>query len=281
MGNRDVRPVDAGPRELVEFYLLDHRTLLGKAIDISLLVLNLVFVGIFVLETYDISTETRRLMWGIEVAIAAVFFVEYVLRLYGAPDRLQEVTDFYTMVDLLAILPTAAVLLVPGLSVFALDIGFLRAFRVVRFMRFYRFTRDEEFFFGSISAHELRILKLLLTVLTIFFVSAGVFYAVEHTANPQVGNFNDAFYFTVVTLTTVGFGDITPVTGAGRFVTTAAIISGIVLIPWQAGRIVREWTTDKVSVTCDSCGLSYHDPDASHCKACGHVIYQEFDSRQS
>ncbi|WP_267640513.1 ion transporter [Haloarchaeobius amylolyticus] len=279
MQNRDVRPPDGGPRELVEFYLLDHRTTLGKVIDIALMALNLCFVGIFVFETYSVSAETRQLLWAAEVAIACVFALEYVLRLYGAPDRFEEATDVYTVVDLLAILPTFAFLLVPGLSVFALDIGFLRALRVVRFMRFYRFTRDEEFFFGSISVHELRVLKLLLTVLTIFFVSAGVFYAAEHVANPEVANFGDAFYFTVVTLTTVGFGDIVPLTAGGRIVTTGAIISGVVLIPWQASRIVREWTTDKVSVTCESCGLAYHDPDASHCKACGHVIYQEYDSR--
>ncbi|WP_439027147.1 ion transporter [Haloarchaeobius sp. DT45] len=280
MGSHDVPPTDAGPRELVEFYLLDHRTVLGKVIDVALLGLNLVFVGIYVLETYPVSAEFQGLLWRAEVGIAAVFFVEYVLRLYGAPHRLEEATDFYTVVDLLAILPTISLLLSPGLSLFALDISFLRVLRVVRFMRFYRFTQDEEFFFGSISAHELRVLKLLLTVLTIFFVSAGLFYAVESAANPRVANFGDAFYFTVVTLTTVGFGDIVPVTSGGRLVTTAAIISGIVLIPWQASRIVREWTTDKVAVTCPSCGLSYHDPDASHCKACGHIIYQEFDSRQ-
>ncbi|WP_435358814.1 ion transporter [Haloarchaeobius sp. DFWS5] len=279
-GTGDPRERGASRRELVEFYLLDHRTALGKVIDIALLGLNLVFVGVFVLETYPVSPAVRDLLWGIEAVVAFVFLVEYVLRLYGASDRLTEATDFYTMVDLLAILPTLSVLTLPGLSLLAIDIGFLRVLRVVRFMRFYRFTRDEEFFFGSVSAHELRVLKLLLTVLTIFFVSAGLFYAVEHTANPAVGNFGDAFYFTVVTLTTVGFGDIIPVTGTGRVVTTAAIISGIVLIPWQASRIVREWTSDKVAVTCSECGLSYHDPDASHCKACGNVIYQELDSRE-
>jgi voltage-gated potassium channel len=64
-------------------------------------------------------------------------------------------------------------------------------------------------------------------------------------------------------------------------VTVAAVLAAIVLIPWQAGKIVREWTNrEKVNVTCPDCGLSYHDADASHCKACGHVIYQEYDSRQ-
>jgi voltage-gated potassium channel len=162
-----------------------------------------------------------------------------------------------------------------------MNVGFLRVVRVVRVLRFYRFTRDEEFFFGTVSASTLRVLKLLLTVLVIFFVSAGLFYSVEYRANPGVDNFGDAFYYTVVTLTTVGFGDIVPATRMGRWVTVGGVLAAIVLVPWQAGKIVRAWTyREKVNVRCPDCGLAYHDPDASHCKDCGHVIYQEYDSRR-
>ncbi|WP_266078152.1 ion transporter [Haladaptatus caseinilyticus] len=267
-------------RERVEFYLLDHRTPLGKAIDIWLLVLNLVFVGVFVAQTYSVSATTEAWLWRIEVGIALVFVVEYVLRLYGAPNRVTEFTNPYTMVDLLSVLPTLSVIFLP-VSVVIVNVGFLRVLRIVRVLRFYRFTQDEEFFFGTVSVSTLRAMKLLLTVLVIFFVSAGLFYNFEHRANPAVDNFGDAFYYTVVTLTTVGFGDIIPVTQAGRWVTVAGVLTAIILIPWQAGKIVREWAhREKVNVTCPQCGLSYHDPDASHCKACGHVIYQEYDSRQ-
>jgi voltage-gated potassium channel len=273
--------VPQGFREQVRFYLLDHRTPLGKFIDISLLVLNLVFVGVFVAQTYPLSSATESLLWRLEVVIAFVFVVEYVLRLYGAQDRLTEFTNPYTMVDLLSVLPTLSVLLSPAPLV-GINIGFLRVVRVVRVLRFYRFTRDEEFFFGTVSVETLRVMKLLLTVSVLFFVTAGLFYSTEYRVNPAVRNFGDAFYYMVVTLTTVGFGDITPVTRAGRWVTVAGVLAAIVLIPWQAGKIVREWTNrEKMNVTCPSCGLAYHDPDASHCKACGHVIYQEYDSRQS
>ena len=264
-------------REAVRFYLLDHRTRLGKAIDVALLALNLVFVAVFVAETYPLSPDLRATLWNAEVAIAAVFLVEYVLRLYGAEDRLDEALNPYTVADLLAVLPTLVVL-VASVPTAVASAGFLRALRVVRVLRFYRFTRDAEFFFGTISDNALRALKLLLTVLVIFFVSAGAFYSVEHAANPGVDTFGDAFYYVVVTLSTVGFGDILPVTAAGRWITVATILAGIIVIPWQASRIVREWRHDgKVDVTCPNCGLSAHDRDASHCKACGHVIYQEYD----
>ena len=270
---------DDGLRDVVRFYLLDHRTPPGKAVDIALLALNLVFVGVFVAETYPLPARVEVLLWRAEVAIAFVFLAEYLLRLYGARDRVAEATDPYTVADLIAILPTLVVVALPVPAV-AAGAGFLRALRVVRVLRFYRFTRDAEFFFGTVSDNALRAFKLLLTVLVIFFVSAGLFYGVEHAANPDVDTFGDAFYFTVVALSTVGFGDIIPVTGAGRAVTVATILTGIIVIPWQAGRIVREWSSKgKVNVTCPECGLSYHDADASHCKSCGHVIYHEFDSR--
>ncbi|WP_416840537.1 ion transporter [Haloferax sp. DFSO52] len=268
------------PRDIVRFYLLDHKTAVGKAIDITLLALNLVFVAVFVLETYPFSAALQTAFWRIEVAISLVFLLEYVLRVYGAESRPAEIFNFYSIVDLLAILPTLVVLLSP-VPTLAANIGFLRAIRVVRFLRFYRFTQDEEFFFGTVSVGTLRVMKLLLTVLTIFFVAAGMFYSFEYRVNPVVNNFGDAFYFVVVALTTVGFGDIVPVTDGGRWVTVAAILTGIVLIPWQASKIIKEWAyKDKVNVICENCGLAYHDRDASHCKSCGHVIYQEYDSRE-
>ncbi len=252
------------------------------AVDVTLLALNLVFIAVFVLETYSLPARVETLLWDVELAIAVVFLAEYLLRLYGAPDTLDEFLDPYTLVDLLAILPTLLIA-APFVSVGVFDVGFLRVLRVVRVLRFYRFTRDEEFFFGTVEVQTLRATKLLLTVLSLLFVTAGLFYSVEHVANPGVASFGDAFYFTVVALTTVGFGDITPVTTTGRLVTVASILAAIILIPWQAGRIVRAWTgssQEKVDVTCPNCGLSRHDPDASHCKACGHVIYQEYGGEE-
>lgn len=266
-------------REQVRFYLLDHETALGKVVDISLLGLNLVFVAVFIAQTYPLGEALQTTLWGLEIGIVSVFLVEYVLRLYGARNRLAEATNPYTVVDLLSLLPTLSVLFFPA-PLLGINVGFLRVIRVIRVLRFYRFTRDEEFFFGTVSVETLRVMKLLLTVSVLFFVTAGLFYSTEARVNPAVRNFGDAFYYMVVTLTTVGFGDITPMTPAGRWITVAGVLAAIVLVPWQAGKIVREWTNrEKVNVTCRNCGLSYHDNDASHCKACGNVIYQEYDSR--
>ena len=84
----DSPSTDDGFRRQVRFYLLDHESYLGKAIDVALLVLNLVFVGVYVAQTYPVAPETRSLLWRLEVAIGVVFATEYALRLYGAADRL-------------------------------------------------------------------------------------------------------------------------------------------------------------------------------------------------
>src|SRR6056297_4293186 len=169
----DSPSTDDGFRQQVRFYLLDHETWLGKVIDIGLLGLNLVFVAVYVAQTYPVSPRIETLLWRLEVAIGVVFAVEYALRLYGAGDRLAEFLNGYTMVDLVAILPTFVLVALPVAAV-PFNVGFLRVLRVVRVLRFYRFTDDAEFFFGTVDDNTLRATKLLMTVLVVFFVTSGL-----------------------------------------------------------------------------------------------------------
>jgi voltage-gated potassium channel len=268
-------------RETLQFYLIDCKTALGKIIDIFIILLNLFVCAILVIETYPVSQATRQLLWNMEVIIVLFFIIEYVARLYGAKNRLKQLVDVYSIIDLVAILPTLSLIFFPLIGV-TLDFGFIkliRVFRVFRIFRFLRFTADPDFFFGSLNPQVLKVVRLFLTIFMIFFTSSGLFYHVENNINTGVNTFGDAFYFTVVALTTVGFGDITPMSEAGRWVTVLMVFSGIILIPWQVSRIVKEWVRlgTKTQITCPGCGLRYHDQDASHCKSCGHLIYQEYE----
>ena len=267
-----------GFKETIQFYLVDCKTPLGKIIDIFIILLNLAICVTLVIETY-IDSETAPtllLLDRIEKIIVFFFIIEYAARLYGAHNRIQQIFDVYSIIDLVAILPTIAIIIFPYNLNF---IKLLRIIRVLRIFRFLRFTADPEFFFGSITHQVLRVVKLFLTIFIIFFISSGFFYYLESNTNMLVNNFGDAFYFTVVTLTTVGYGDITPVTQAGRMVTLFMIMAGIIFIPWHLSQIVKEWIymADKSDVICQGCGLRYHDRDASHCKSCGHVIYHEIN----
>jgi voltage-gated potassium channel len=123
-------------------------------------------------------------------------------------------------------------------------------------------------------------MRLLFTIFMIFFISSGFFWWAEYEVNKNLSTYGDSFYYTVVTLTTVGFGDITPVTETGRWVTVIMIISGIILIPWQAGLIIKEWLylSRNNDIMCRSCGLTGHDLDAVHCKYCGALIFQKYEN---
>jgi len=268
-------------RQTIQFYLIDCKTPLGKLIDIFIIFLNLIVCVIFVIETYPVSESVKNLMWDIEIIIVSFFIVEYIARLYGAENRLKQLIDVYSIVDFIAIVPTLSLLVLPLFGITP-NIGFLRVvrmIRVLRIFRFLRFTADPNFFFGTITLRFLNLIKLFLTIFMIFFISSGLFFHVENAINPNVQTFGDSFYYTVVTLSTVGFGDIIPMSEAGKWVTVLMILSGIILIPWQVSRIVKEWLhiATKKDVICPECGLRYHDENASHCKSCGHIIYQEYD----
>jgi voltage-gated potassium channel len=269
-----------GFRETLQFYLIDCKTALGKTIDIFIILLNLFVCAILVIETYPVSEATRQLLWKMEVIIVLFFIIEYAARLYGAKSRFKQLVDIYSIIDLIAILPTLSLLILPlfGITLNFNFVKLIRVFRVFRIFRFLRFTADPVFFFGSLTLHVLEVARLFLTIFMIFFISSGLFFYVESGINADVRTFGDAFYFTVVALTTVGFGDITPMSTGGRWVTVLMILSGITLIPWQVSRIVKEWVhmASKKEIICPGCGLRYHDKDASHCKSCGHLIYQEY-----
>ena len=268
-------------RDGLRFYLVDSKTPVGKGIDFFIITMNLLICFLYVIETYPVSETIETILWRIELVIVFLFVIEYLIRLYAAPRRLKQLGDIYSIIDLIAILPTLSLLFLPliGVSVNIDFMKLLRSLRVFRIFRFLRFTADVHFFFGSVTQPLLRVFRLILTILSIFFIYSGLFFQVEQHINPNVNNFGDAFYFSVVSLTTVGFGDITPLSEGGKWVTVFMILTGIVLIPWQISLIVKEWVLigGKKEIICTECGLRFHDKDASHCKHCGHVIYQETD----
>ena len=266
-------------RQTVQFYMIDFQTPLGKAIDIFIIVLNLLVVALFIMNTYDISSNLRDALWKLEIAVVTIFIIEYMLRLYGAPDRWSYVRELYSIIDLVAIMPTLILIALPT-YVFIYDIRFIQIIRVLavfRVFRFLRFITKDHLFFGFISLEMVNVARLIVSVIMLFFFYSGLFFFVESPVNPQVQNFGDAFYFTVVAVSTVGFGDIVPVSSWGRLVTLAMIISGIIIIPLQVARIFRAWLNpgERRTQICPSCGLSSHDADAKYCKICGANLFDE------
>ncbi|MFC1562702.1 potassium channel family protein, partial [candidate division KSB1 bacterium] len=206
----------------------------------------------------------------IEVIAATLFSIEYILRFWTAKKRLKYVFSLMSFIDILAILPSA----------FAYgDFRFLRVFRVFRIFRFTRFFEHHNFFFGEITRTHLHISRIAFVIIAIIFVDAGLIYNIERDANPEMfSSFFDAVYFSIVTITTTGFGDITPISFYGKLATIFIIILGIILIPWEVGNLIKEAIIgNKKQIVCQKCGLKSHDKDAVHCKHCGSIIYQEIE----
>lgn len=257
-------------KKKLAFWFEDTQTPMGKAVDIYLLLINIIACTLFVFESIPAYEDYEKYFRILEIITVTFFLVEYILRYWTAEKKLSYVFSLMSFIDLLAILP----------SVFAYgDFRFMRVLRVFRIFRFFRFFEHHKFIFGEITRTHLHILRIAFVILAIIFLDAGLIYNIEGKANPEVfTSFFDAVYFSFVTITTVGFGDMTPVSFYGKLATLFIIILGIILIPWNVGKLVKEAILGtKSQVTCKNCGLKFHDEDAVHCKHCGNIIYQEIE----
>ena len=243
----------------------------GKVFNAGVAVLVVVFAAIFVAETYQLPDLVLQWLDRLDTAILVLFSCEYGLRFLAAENKRHYVFSLYSAIDLLAILP---------LWLGVLDVRFIRFVRLVEGFRVLRLAR----FFGDIPTgngdrHEDRVIiaRIIFTLFSIIFVYSGLIFEMEHSVSPnEFRTFLDAFYFSVVTMTTVGFGDVTPVSDGGRLFTVLMILTGIALIPWQLSDLIQRILKSRapVETTCSGCGLAFHEADAAFCRRCGVQLTQ-------
>ena len=211
----------------------------------------------------------RALEWGFTV----LFTVEYFLRIYAARKRLRYVTSFYGVVDLLAVLPSYLSLVIVG-SQYFIVIRSLRLLRVFRVLKLARYLGEANTLVRALRASRVKIIVFLWTVLTLVIIIGSVMYLVEG-AESGFTNIPISVYWAIVTLTTVGYGDIAPRTPLGQTLSALVMVLGYAIIAVPTGIVTNELSRasqeerEARTLECPRCGQDTHDPDARYCKRCG------------
>ncbi|MDH3593573.1 MAG: potassium channel family protein [Rhodospirillales bacterium] len=197
-----------------------------------------------------------------DVAIGALILADFLARLWIAPDKPRMLRQLYTLADVVVIL---SLVLAP---LFAQNMAFLRVLRALRLLHSYHVLRDLRRETPFFRRNEEVIVSTVNLGVFIFLVTALVF-VLQFGENPDIESYVDALYFTVATLTTTGFGDITLTGPLGRLLAVFIMVVGVALFLRLAQSIFRP---HKVSHACPKCGLSRHESDAVHCKHCGVIL---------
>ncbi|MDY6803886.1 MAG: ion transporter [Cyanobacteriota bacterium] len=254
-------------RETILFYIEDVETPIGRAINLTIMGLILLSSSLFVAETYPIPDAIALQIDTIQRFLFGAFAFEYLVRFWCAKSKLQFIFSFFSIVDFIAIFPFLFGIL---------DLGYIRILRWFQILRLIRFFTFKIYIFHIDNEDSIIFIRILFTLLTIIFIFSGLIYQVEHGVNSEFfRTFLDAVYFSVVTMTTVGFGDIVPASQMGRLLTILMIFTGIALIPWQVGDLITHLiqtankNKNKDEKACSGCGCLYHDRDAKFCKICG------------
>jgi len=261
-------------RQRIYEIVFEAETPAGRAFDITLIVLILLSVIAVFLE----SSRGIRQVFGPELLIAEWFFtilfsIEYILRFIAVKRPLRYALSFYGLVDILSILPTYVSLFVPGTQYF-LAIRILRLLRIFRILKLTAYISEGRVISTALKASRQKIVVFLVAILTIVTVVGSLMYVVEGEEN----GFTDiptSIYWAIVTLTTVGYGDLSPKTGLGKLLASAVMIMGYGIIAVPTGIVTGELIRASKSASthvCPECHAEGHDLDAVHCKFCGTLL---------
>lgn len=224
----------------------------------ALLAFDLTTVLFIVLTSF---LPRNSLVEGLDVVFGLVILADFSARLYISRNRARQFLYPTTWMDLVAIVS----FLLPFNSEAA---AFLRVMRTLRLLRTYQVLARLRADFPQFRRNE-DVIIAVVNLGVFVFVMTAVVYETQHGANPLIGNYADALYFTVTALTTTGFGDIVLTGTVGRLISVIVMIFGVTLFLQLARTLFRP---AKVRFPCHACGLQRHDPDAVHCKACGTLL---------
>lgn len=262
-------------REKVKIVLYGTNTILGRMFDLVLLGLILLSVLLIMLDTVEgINSRFHYQLWVCEWIITVFFTIEYILRIISIQKPVKYIFSFYGIIDLLAVLPMYLSIFFPGASI-------LSIVRALRFLRLFKILHVPQIAHQSIQLKEAidaskeKILVFIYFVLISTIIIGSIMYLVEgkesgFTSIPM------AIYWTIVTLTTVGYGDISPQTPLGQFIASLVMILGYGIIAVPTGIVTAEFAKKSLknnavnnTKTCRKCNAQVHFDSAKYCYECG------------
>jgi voltage-gated potassium channel len=269
-------------RALMNRIVFGTDTRAGRLFDLAVIICIIASVAAALLDSVPaLNQRFHAALYLMEWLFTVLFTLEYLLRLYCIPSpRRQYALSFFGLVDLFAILPTYLSLLLPGAS-YLLVLRLLRVLRIFRILKLVRFMEDANILLRALMGARRKILIFLFGVIVLNVIFGSLMYVIEGPANGFT-SIPVGIYWAIVTMTTVGYGDISPQTGFGRLLASVAMIAGYAIIAVPTGIVSSELMNEyqnrhrqlerNFDVVCQDCGRRGHDRDAQHCKQCGAAL---------
>lgn len=264
-----------GRRKLLNEVIFGTDTPAGRSFDVFLIWAIVISVGLVLLASIStVAEHYGPLLIALEWVFTGLFTVEYIARIYCSANRRRYIFSFYGIIDLLAILPSYLALLYTG-ATYLLVIRLLRVLRIFRILKLVRYLRDANILLRAFGLARRKIFVFYSSVLVMCVIFGALMFVVE---GPEHGftSIPTSVYWAIVTITTVGYGDISPQTPLGQSIAAMTMLIGYSIIAVPTGiltvELAGEMHRERIQLTCHNCSRSAHDPDAEYCKFCGHRL---------
>ncbi|MCG7851227.1 MAG: ion transporter [Methanosarcinaceae archaeon] len=269
--NPQNKPPENNWRNTLYTIIFEADTPAGKLFDEILILSILLSIIVVMLDSVSsIAAVYGGLFNSLEWIFTILFTVEYLLRLICVGRPLKYATSFFGIIDLMAILPTYLSLLLPG-GRYLVVIRSLRLLRVFRVLKLVKYLGEADFLIRALRASRRKIILFQFTVLTLVVILGSLMYVIEG-AESGFTSIPRSIYWAIITLTTVGYGDIVPETNLGQALASFIMIIGYSIIAVPTGIVTSEITFASRSFkgrVCQNCSFEGHDSDAKFCKRCG------------
>ena len=271
MVNKPALPAQKWRQALYET-VFESNTRLGRCFDIALIAVILASVVTVMLSSVaSLRNQYGHFFLYSELAITAIFTVEYVLRLICAPNRFKYATSFFGIVDLLSVLPSYLAMFSESAH-YLMIVRILRLMRIFRILKLARYLQEAESLKRALQMSLPKITVFAASIVALVVIMGALMYVIEGEKNGFT-SIPISIYWAVVTLTTVGYGDMSPKTPLGQFMSCIVMMLGYAIIAVPTGIVSVQLHQAGTSATlCGECGEKQHERDSVFCRMCGHNL---------